>query len=960
MARVYSIPAHRSFADALASGLLKQYGRDGLARGRILLPTNRAVRSVTEAFVRLSDGGLLLPRMVPIGDPEIGDRIGAALDPAEALLPPAIPPLERQLKLAVMLREGGKGAGEAMRLAANLGRTLDALEVEEVTPAQLRALQQDTPELAEHWERMLGELALLFDRWPRVLEESGHVDMARRRNLLLRGLAERWKDNPPPGFTVAAGISTTAPAVAGLLGRVARMPEGMVVLPALAMEREMPEEEWEALRPEEGAGEPTHPQYHLRLLLDRMGIARGEVETWSAGGRGASRAERGRAAANAMASARFSDKWEALADSERRLSGVRAMELPDPASEAMAIAIALRGALDQEGRTAALVTPDRELARRVASILERWQIKADDSAGTPLHLTPPGSLMMAMLELVAADFSPLPLVALLKHPLIGGQGEARGEWLARVRRLDLGLRGPRPEPGLEGIDRHVETIRHERLRVPTREAWEALRPSLEALAPLGQAKNLSALMSALREAIDALAGPAAWKGSAGAQAGDLLSRIENAPDAARLEAGASEWPRLVQQMLREVAVRPSYGGHPRLFIWGLLEARLQQADLMILGGLNEGSWPAAPSPDPWLAPKLRRLLGLPPLEYRIGLAAHDLMSALGAPQVLLSRAEKASGAPTVASRLWLRLEAMTGGVTREKEIPALVREIDRIDAIAPSLRPAPRPAPALRPRKIYVTDVDRLKADPFAYYAKSMLALRKLDPIDADHHAAWKGSAVHDVLDQWYKKDNCEPGALLRRAEAMIGEEALHPMLRALWRPRLMEAIEWIAAEVERDAAKGRAPLGTEIDGGIDFAGVELRGKADRIDRMADGKIAILDYKTGDPPSQKAVGAGFALQLSLLGIISERGGFGAHGGAVGALEYWSLAKDKNGSPGYRRNASNKMELGDLLGKMAREFEGLATSYLTGDAPFTAMLHPEYSPYGDYDQLMRRDEWYGRG
>ncbi|WP_265529786.1 double-strand break repair protein AddB [Sphingomicrobium marinum] len=956
MAKVASIPAHRSFADALSTGLLRTYGADGLARGRILLPTNRAVRTLTEAFVRLSGGGLLLPRLIPIGDPELGDRIGAALDHADSALPPAIPALERQLKLASMLAEGGRSAAEALRLAADLGRTLDTLEVEQVEPAALRALASDSGELAAHWERMLGELSLLFTRWPEALAEDGLVDLARRRNLLLGQLERRWKDDPPPGFTIAAGITTTAPAVAGLLRRISRLPGGQVVLPALAMQKEMPDAEWDALIPEEGAPEVTHPQYHLRLLLDRMGVSRAEVETWGAGGRGAARAERGRAAANAMASARFSDKWNRLDPPERRVSGVRAMELPDPASEAMAIAIALREAIEEDGATAALVTPDRALAGRTAAILRRWGIEADDSAGRPLLQSPPGSLLAAMIEALADQFAPVPLLALLKHPLVGGEGEARGEWLAAVRRLDIALRGPRPEEGIKGIDRHIARL--QRGREEAEAAWTTIRPLLDPLdAAFASVKTLADLMAAMREGAQILAADRVWKGTAGRQAAELIARVETAPQAATLVLERTEWPTVLGELFDGETVRPSYGGHPRIQILGLLEARLQQSDLMIMGGLNEGSWPPTPSPDPWLAPRLRRDLGLPPLDYRIGLAAHDFMSALGAPRVLISRALRDGRAPTVASRFWLRLEAMTDGITRETRIPALAAMIDKGAPKPPFARPAPAPPAADRPGTIYVTDVDRLKADPFAYYAKSMLRLRPLDPVDAEHHAAWKGSAVHDVLEAWFKQDNCDPATLRHRAETMVSDDAIHPMLRALWRPRLLEAIDWIAERTAADQRAGRTPIAAEAQGSVDLAGVRLKGIADRIDRSDDG-LVILDYKTGKPPTFDAVNSGYRLQLTLLGVIAEDGGFGTEMKSIAGLEYWSLAKNKEGGQGYRQPAS-RQPIDDLLQRTRDIFRALAAGFLTGSEPFKALVHPEFAPYGDYDQLMRRDEWYGR-
>ncbi|MBW0145063.1 PD-(D/E)XK nuclease family protein [Sphingomicrobium clamense] len=945
---VYSIAAHRSFADALAIGLIREHGKDplALARGRILLPTNRAVRAVREAFVRASGSGLLLPRLIPIGDPELVERIGAALDPADHddPLPPAIAPRERQLALAKLLAEGGAGAVEAMRRAQDLGALLDQLEVEQVSPLALRELAADHPDLEDHWERLLGQLALLFDRWPALLEARGQTSLATRRNALLGSLAERWRKAPPEGFTIAAGITTAAPAVAGLLSRVARLPEGAVILPALAMEREMPTAEWDALRPEGAAPQLTHPQYHLRLLLDRMGVARDEVEPWRHGGRAAAPAVRARAVAHAMASAAFSDKWVGLAPPERRLTGVRVMELPDPAIEATAIAIAMREVLETPEKTAALVTPDRQLARRVSQQLRRWGIHADDSAGTPLSQTPLGTLLLGIIDAVSERFAPVPLLGLIKHPLVG-RGD-RGTWLRHARKLDGKLRGPRPPEGIEGLDRHFGDL----------DAWSAVRPKIVEIDALFSDKMaVGEVAGALRRSVEILAGEQAWAGQAGRVAGELIAGLEQ--DDTQLFVERREMATLWRDLLDQEAVRPVYGGHPRLNIWGLLEARLQQADVMILGGLNEGSWPAAPKPDPWLAPRLRRELGLQGLDYRTGLAAHDLISALGAPRVILTRAVRDGRSPTVASRFLLRLQAMTGGLARDHRIERLATSIDNHLKLKPTERPRPTPPPKDRPRDIYVTAVDRLKGDPFAFYAQAMLRLRAQDPVDGDHHAKWKGDAVHKVLEDWLEKDRCDPAKLRDRVLAMLDDEALHPMLRALWEPRLMEAIDFMGAKVEEGRAEGREPLAAERRGKRMIGDVTLHGIVDRIDRIGDKGLAIVDYKTGKPPSLTAVREGFALQLGLLGLIAEAGGFEGIEGAPSAHEYWSLAK-RYGKIGFVMGVDDGAA-GDFLDTTLAHFIDLADDYLTGNKPFTAKLNPAYAPYGDYDQLMRLDEWYGR-
>jgi len=953
---VFTIPSHRSFADSLVIGLIARHGKDplALAQGRILLPNNRAVRSVTEAFVRASGGGLLLPRLIPIGDPELEERIGGALDPVEAEpVAPAIEPTERLLKLASIVRAGGESSAEGIRLAADLARTLDALTIEEIDPRALRTAVAESDELAVHWRQSLARLELIVEHWPGILAGQGAIDLAHRRNLLLHRLAERWKNEPPPGFTVAAGITTAAPAVADLVARVARLPDGMVVLPALWLADVFPDEEWDALGPDdEGRAETTHPQFHLKQLLDRLGIARGEVRRWRYSGGAASSPIRGRSVANAMAAPDFSHKWETLPSTSRRLSSIRLATLPDAAGEAQAIALALRGALETPSKTAALVTPDRQLARRVAALLARWGIEADDSAGWLMSQSAPGTLLLGIASAAAEELAPVPLLALAKHPLAGGEGGERLAWLDAVRQVDFKLRGPRPPAMLAGLDAWFAVKGGE-------SDWRLIRKRLAGIdGMLAQPIALDRFANQLVEAAQAIADEAAWRGPAGRMAAELLGELQASPAASKLNVGADDAVPLLQQLFDAHAVRPPYGGHPRIFIWGLLEARLQRADLVILGGLNEGVWPAMPAPDPWLPPKVRANLGMPTLDVRIGLAAHDFASALGAPEVLITRARRDGRSPTVASRLLLRLDAISGGLPRDLPLERLTRALDDPGPSRPATRPEPVPSADERPARISVTAVDRLKADPFAFYAQSILKLRSIDPVDADHTARWKGEAVHQALQDWQEHDGCDPDKLRPRAELLLRDDAIHPMLRALWAPRLLEAIDWIANLERNNRSEGRIPLAAEITGEAAIAGVTVYGRADRLDRLAGGGIAIIDYKTGAPPTQKAVDAGFALQLGLLGLIGRAGGFDDIRGEPQAFEYWSLMRHK-GTFGRLMCPDKDMGSEGFLAHASKHFSEAAQKWLIGSAPFTAKLNPAYAPYGDYDQLMRLEEWYGR-
>jgi len=349
---------------------------------------------------------------------------------------------------------------------------------------------------------------------------------------------------------------------------------------------------------------------------------------------------------------------------------------------------------------------------------------------------------------------------------------------------------------------------------------------------------------------------------------------------------------------------------------------------------------------------------MPTLEFRIGLAAHDFASALGAPEVLITRAKRDSRSPTVASRFLLRLDAITGGLPRDRVLERLTRALDDPGTYLPSERPAPSPPAEQRPERISVTSVDRLKADPFAFYANSILKLRTEDPVDADHTARWKGEAVHKVFEDWLLHDECNPDKLRDRAQRLLADEAIHPMLRALWAPRLLEAIDWIAEMERGNQAEGRRPLKAEIKGEASLSGILVHGRADRIDCLPDGGLAIIDYKTGKPPSQKAVDEGFALQLGLLGLIGRAGGFEGVRGEPEAFEYWSLQRYR-GQFGRLMCPGKDMEPGEFLTHASTNFAQVAQDYLSGTKPFTAKLNPAYAPYGDYDQLMRLEEWYGR-
>lgn len=968
--KVYSIAAHRGFADALVAGLVPRYEEDdfGLARLTLLLPSARAMRTVSEAFVRHYGAqgrqGLLMPRMAAVGDLDLDEALGPMFDPLGANgIPPSVDPTYRWLRLAQIIQEeqGDKISGAAlMRLAADTARTMDRLLIEDIPPEKL--LEEDVlsifGDLSGHWQDSLHLFARVQSRWMAELQSMGKVDPASRRNRLFDFARQEWRQRPPAYPIVAAGVTSTAPALAKLLRTVSDLPNGSVILPDF--DHTIEEDVWEELgaagadaeKPFERGDAVTHPQYHLKLLLNRMGISRQEVRPWHRKGLAAGPPERSHAISSLFLPPEASKAWVGLAPEKRRLTGVRIMETVNPEEEAQAIALLVRQALAEPEKRVAVVTADRGLAQRVVQHLRRWNIEADDSAGQPLSLTPAGRLFLLLADLLGEGPAPVPLMALLGHPLVRFEAE-RGQWLESLRALERHMRGPRPAPGLEPIRKLANEA-----NVP--EWWAEVEAMIGPLVDTAETGQLAEMLDALAVAGEALCGEHLWAREDGRALSSFIEQLRTEARATGTETGKSDLSNILRDRMVLQAVRPPYGGHPRVSIYGLLESRMTRAELVICGWMNEGSWPGAPAVDPLLAPPVLRALGVPGADFRIGLAAHDLAGALGAPEVVLSRAARDVSGPVIPSRFLLRVKALLGEdlIKRHMETDAvlLARAIDMSkDEVRTYPRPQPMPSDQQRQVDIAVTALDRLRGDPYQFYAQAILGLRSLDALDAEPSPAWQGEVAHDILERWHKQG----GDLTVRAHEVLAESNAHPVMLGLWLPRLLKGLEWV--DVEIAANPDREPIAVEQKGSMLFTGVRLHGRADRIDRMPDGSLAIVDYKTGKPPSTKQVVEGFSLQLGLIGLIAEDGGFKNVSGKAGTFEYWSLAKHgekfgKVSSPVKAGNNRAETEPEDFLPLTEGFLADAIDRFIKGEHPFTAKLNPNFPGYDDYDQLMRLDEW----
>ena len=1025
--RVFNIPASAPFLptliEALHGGKLGFDFADDpltLSSATLYLPTRRACRLLRQAFLdRLRGDGAILPRIIAIGDID-EDEIAFAESAAGGIaadalaLPRALGGLERKLLLTRLVvawsqspevRDAGgtplvaQTPAAASALADDLARLMDDMTTRNVPWGRLDELVPG--EFDTFWQLTLRFLQIARKSWPEVLREAQAMEPMARRDALIKAETARLarKSDAP---VIVAGSTGSIPATADLIAAIARLPHGAVVLPGL--DTDLDEDSWRLIAGDESKGvapAPGHPQFAMQALLARMGIKRDAVVAL-APARG-----RERLISEALRPADATEKWRAnaadagfTAQMTAALQNLSMIEAANPEEEALAIAVALREAVQQR-KTAALVTSDRGLARRVAAALGRWNITAEDSGGEALADTSAGAF--ARLAALAALYGAAPVdsLALLKHPLLRLDCERLERAVAILERAIL--RGPRPRPGTRGLAGALANFRSQLAKFQRYEASE-LHPSdqrttlsddalaeatelvarlataFEPLEAMGDARySLAEFARRHRTVVAALSKQhdtaVAFLGPEGTKLADAFDELAASGAAAQLQLVKSEYVELFKTLLMGKVVRRATGTGAQVRIFGLLEARLTESDRIVLGGLVEGKWPPETNSDAWLSRRMRLALGLDLPERRIGLSAHDFAQLLNAPEVVLSRAAKIGGAPAMPSRFIQRLAALAGVrwnevVTRGRRYLSWARELDRPERIAAAPQPAPKPPRTARPKSLSVTEIEDWLRDPYTIYAKHVLRLRPLDPVDTEPGAAERGNIIHAAIaefTQTYVKElPADPvGVLIALGEPRFAALEDFPEARAFWWPRFKRIAHWFARwEVERRAAI--TALTAETDGKIEIAlrdgTFKLRGRADRIELCRDGRYAILDYKTGAARTEKQVRSGLAPQLTLEAAIRRDGGFDgiAAGGSIAELLYVQL---RGGDPAGElkpiqfKEGTPDSQADHALAKLtelAQHFDDDMTSY-------RSLVHPMWrTHYGDYDHLARVKEWSNSG
>lgn len=946
--RVYYVQPGSDFPAAVVRGIaarLSDSPPEDWARSRIVTNSGRMSARIREILE--TGPPRLLPAISLVTDLD-------ALSPSLALnAEEPASALRRQLDIARMIQrvEGFSAPKAAFDIARSLAALLDELDGEDVPLANLGEI--DLSGQSMHWAKSLNFIQI-------AAEYGSGLGPEALRRLKTQKLIQRWRQSPPQEPIVVVGSTGSRGTTSLLLEAVANLPQGALVLPGF--DPNTPENVWRTL------SSPTqhedHPQYRYAALMNRLGVSASEVEPWIE--HSPPDPHRNQLASLALRPAPVTHHWlkegPKLGDLRSATSGLTLVEARDHRAEANAIALRMRETAEK-GLKAALITPDRALTRRVSAALARWNLVPDDSAGIPLGLTAPGRLLGQLATFGAKGVAADTLVALLKHPLTATGGEDRGPHLLNTRGLELHLRrhGP-PFPTADDILRWSSED-------DKRGEWGKWLAGLIAKNP---ATTLPEHLEWLTRQIEALtAGPGCegsgdlWAKASGRQTQAVIVAMAEDADLSDMMTAGDFATLLSQTLASAEPVREVDEVHQNLMIWGTLEARVQGADLIILGGLNDGIWPAPADPDPWMNRMMRHAAGLLSPERQIGLSAHDFQQALGAKEVWLTRATKSDDAETVPSRWLNRLTTLLSGLDENFGSDALaamrgramqwLTDADRLD-IAPRLDPSPRPSPAppvaVRPRKLSVTKIRTLIRDPYAIYAQYVLKLKPLDPLVGTADARLRGIVLHDVMERLLRSDlhnlQGDPlNAMRVAAEKVLQNAVPWPAARALWLARFMRAAPWFL-ETEKQRSADVVDMALETKGAltVEDLGVTLTATADRIDLTRHGTARIYDYKTGAAPSGKAQRF-FDKQLPLEAAMVERGAFGELGDlSVSEAAYISLGS----SP---KQSSAPLENADFWA----EFVTLMTTFMQGDHGYTARRGMQFdTDAGDYDLLSRYGEW----
>ena len=966
--KVSTIPAGENFAHVLGEYILSQNkgAAKGLTQYKILLPTRRACRNLQEAFLEINKGKpILLPQIMPLGDVEEQDlsllMFGSRHEFLE--IPQAISPMRRKILLTTLIQkipDFTLNIEHALKLSDAIAALLDQIIIEEL---DFKNLENLVPaDFSIHWQVTLDFLKIISEQWPNILAEQNMVDPAKRRNMLMDNLTQFWLETLPTTPIIAAGSTGSVPATRRLMKAIATLPHGEIILPGLDLN--MDNDSWKKL-------DTSHPQSGLKNLINFIGIERDKINNLTN-----NYSDRHILASEMMRPAETAEQWKKFsknAEIEKMLHGLEYYSCKNPGQEAKLIALIIREAIEKKKRNIALITPDRNIASRVISICRRWNIELDDSGGTKLSRTNKGEFILLVLKYLCEDHNPVSLLALLKHPLCR-LGHDIKTYKTILNKFELSiLRSKVPLNSISMIKKFAE-------KEVNSQALTNFIAQLENIFQTHQLRNTQTIsqiiynhitiLQKLARTNDTEGDAVLWSGNDGEKAAELFIELQEHTHLIK-ESTPIEYQDLLMHLMDQSNVRHGNNTLSSIHILGQLEGRIISADLIIMAGLNEETWPPSSKHDPWMSRPMKKQFGLPDAEKFIGLAAHDFVQGFCAKNVIITRSEQYDGSPTVPARWLARLDTVlqTANLSLKdlSKNPYLkwTEELDASQNFIPCEQPAPKPPIIARPSSMSVTRIEKWLQDPYSIYAYYILGLRQLEPLKIKHDAALQGSILHKILDNFVRDypitlpENAQQ-ILESYTQDALQEFGINEREMPFWLLRFRNIVQWfLQHEVEwRKHAKF---LSSEARGKVNFKFngnlFELHCIADRIDKVTAG-YALIDYKSAGNFSAHKLKKGLLPQLPLEALILEKNGFEKNKNSsdsmpVQRLSYWIMKGAQTAGEVIEING----DLSDTLKIVEEGLQNLVCAFNDPDIPYYAVPDINNAPrYNDYEHLSRLKEW----
>ena len=897
---VFHLPPSSDFANHFVEGLLSRFepgilssNPELLGRLKILTSNKRLAKRIEE--ILYLNGFIILPKVVQLDElsdffyrssvknieEEKGQSRFQVISDLERLLL-----LERLIKEAHQKKFSKMTKVDFFDLAKNLGSLIDEFNINSVNIKDLEKIVEE--DLPQHLQLNLIFMRQVVARYQKTLKQIKFIDKSSKQILDVNNLINHWEREPYSLPLLIAGSTGSQKSTAMLMYAISKLPQGLVILPGL--DTNLTDRSWKNLTPD-------HPQYGFFSLAKTWGLARyghNEIikapcwhkmsatdhETYN-------KSIRSHFFSLLMRPAPVTDEWrtegESILDNlNLALDDISLIEAENSRLEAAAISVSIKEAIN-EGLTVALVSPAKQIARRVTAELKRWHITPINSLGISLAETELGLFLRQGALVINSGFNFNYVVALIKNRLCGGQYALHNANIVKLQQAPQW-----PTMSFLDLADHIwltdqdEEFLHwyNWLSKVFKDSIAALEINFLSNIVDAHKKFSQCLINGYYPKYDELELPDDHKLCCETDIDyEVLSVLNQLSDTSK-ETGKFEfwaYNKILESLLSEANYTPlPKSENCSVFIWGTLESRTQHADVVILAGLNEGIWPSHYKEGNWLNRSMRAVIGIDLLERKIGLSAHDFQQAAMAKKLILSRSLRQDNIPSVSSRWLLRLENLLFGLgasgtkyladirSRGDVFLQLARELYSSDLLTNSLplevtrralRPAPIPPLTTRPNKLSVTEIDTLIRNPYSVYAKRILNLRKILNVQHTSDPRNKGNLVHTTMENFIGEhinelpNLNEACAVLKEKFNLILDNALIPIaIKSVWKAQFsMRTTNIILCELQRRLV-GK-PIALEVYGKyiINFDTGDsffITAKADRVDKSPDGFI-VYDYKTG-------------------------------------------------------------------------------------------------------------------